>query len=71
MSNQGISEINRRAWNKIVWGGKTIHSSKGKKEEELLNLFIKSAPKGGKVLDLGCGTGIPIDKILLFLMHKQ
>ncbi len=64
MTSQDISEINRKAWNKIIKEGRTIHASKSKKEEELLNLFIKSMPKGGKVLDLGCGTGIPIGKKL-------
>lgn len=64
MTNQDISEINRRAWDKIVRGGKVLHASKSKKEEELLNLFIELVPKSGKVLDLGCGTGIPIGKRL-------
>jgi len=59
-----IPEINRKAWNQIVTDGKTIHTSLGKYESELLDLFIKDIPKNGKVLDLGCGTGIPISKII-------
>lgn len=64
MSNQNIADINRKAWNAIVKQEKTIHPTKGKKEAELLNVFIRSLPKGGKVLDLGCGSGIPIGKKL-------
>ena len=59
-----IPEINRRAWNQIVTDGKTIHTSLGKYESELLDLFIKNIKKKGNVLDLGCGTGIPISKIM-------
>ena len=64
MNNIDISEINRNAWNKIVKEKRAIHPSKGNKEKELINLFIKSLPKNGKILDLGCGTGIPIGKKL-------
>ena len=62
MSRQNIAEINRKAWNTIVKQGKIIHATKGGKETELLNVFINSLPRGGKVLDLGCGNGIPIGK---------
>jgi predicted TPR repeat methyltransferase len=62
--NVDISEINRRAWNQIITEGKVIHTSLGKSESELLNLLIKKIPKKGNVLDLGCGTGIPISKIM-------
>ena len=64
MSNNDVAEINRKAWNKIVREGRIIHPTKGQKEEELTKLFMASLPKGGKVLDLGCGTGIPIGKRL-------
>jgi len=64
MNKQNVSEINRKAWNKIAKEGKIIHVTLGKKEEELLNFFIRLVPKGGKILDLGCGTGIPIGKRL-------
>lgn len=62
--NKNISEINRKAWNQIVTDGKTIHTSLDKLEIEMLNLFITSLPDKGIVLDLGCGTGIPISKIM-------
>jgi predicted TPR repeat methyltransferase len=64
MSNNDIAEINRKAWNKVVREGRIIHPTKGQKEEKLTKLFMASLPKGGKVLDLGCGTGIPIGKRL-------
>ena len=59
-----ISETNRAAWNKIVKEGRTIHACKSDKEDGFINLLIKLAPPGGKVLDLGCGTGLPIGKML-------
>ena len=64
MNNRKIAEINRSAWNTIVKQGRTIHPTKGEKEAELLSTFIKSLPKGGKVLDLGCGSGVLIGKKL-------
>jgi len=64
MNNSKIAEINRRAWNTIVKQKRTIHPTKGRKEAELLGVFIKSLPGGGKVLDLGCGSGMPIGKKL-------
>jgi predicted TPR repeat methyltransferase len=64
MKQQNITEINRKAWNKIVTEGRIIHASKGGIEEKLLEFFIKSLPKDGAVLDIGCGTGIPVSKII-------
>lgn len=34
-------------------------------EKSFLDKLIELIPKGGRVLDLGCGTGIPIDKYLV------
>jgi predicted TPR repeat methyltransferase len=62
--NEKISEINRKAWNQIATEGKTIHTSLGIYENKLLNIFINNIPNSGNVLDLGCGTGIPISKIM-------
>lgn len=62
--NKDISEINRKAWNKIVTEGKTIHVGLGEKESAFIDSFIGSMPKNGEVLDLGCGTGVPLGKIL-------
>lgn len=62
--NKDISELNRKAWNKIVAEGKTIHVGLGEKESVFVDSFIGSLPKNGEVLDLGCGTGVPLGKIL-------
>ena len=35
------------------------------KELEMLHNFSNKLPKGGKILDVGCGSGYPIHKILL------
>jgi len=64
MNNRKIAELNRKAWNKILKQGKTVHPTKGLKEAELLSVFIDLLPLGGNVLDLGCGNGIPIGKKL-------
>lgn len=64
MNNQNIAEINRQAWNKIVKEGRTIHVSQDGLEDKFLNQFIQNLPKGGNVLDLGCGNGLPIGKKL-------
>lgn len=34
-------------------------------ESEYLNLIVNSIPKGGMILDLGCGTGEPIAKFFI------
>ncbi len=62
MNNKKIAEINRRAWNRIAKQKKAVHPTKGKKE--MLGKFIDLLPKEGRVLDLGCGDGIPIGKKL-------
>ena len=62
MITEDVAEINRKAWNKIILEGRKIHASEGGKEDEFINSFIAALPKHGKVLDLGCGNGIPIGK---------
>jgi len=64
MANQKIAEINRKAWNTIAKQKKAVHPTKGKKEKKILEEFIGLLPQNGKVLDLGCGDGIPIGKKL-------
>jgi len=64
MDSNNIAEINRTAWNNIVLSGKGIHPYTGDKKSEWVSHFIGSLPSGGRVLDLGCGDGIPIGKQL-------
>lgn len=64
MDSNKIAEINRNAWNRIVLSGKEIHPYKGDQKSAWLNHFMESLSSGGKVLDLGCGDGIPIGKQL-------
>ena len=68
--NKDISEINRKAWNQIVTEGKTIHVDLGEKEKKFMAAFTRNLPKNADVLDLGCGTGIPLGKILYDLNFK-
>lgn len=39
-------------------------------EKKLLDRLAESLPKGAKILDLGCGTGVPFDKYLVDLGLK-
>jgi predicted TPR repeat methyltransferase len=64
MDTNKIAEINRNAWNSIVLSGKDIHPYQGDKKSEWLDHFTESLTPGGKVLDLGCGDGLPIGKQL-------
>jgi trans-aconitate methyltransferase len=64
MDSNLIAEINRTAWNNIVRSGKGIHPYTGDKKSEWLRHFMESLPSGGKVLDLGCGDGIPVGEQL-------
>lgn len=41
------------------------------REKKLLDKLAKALPKAGKILDLGCGTGIPFDKYLVDLGFKM
>ena len=64
MDSNNIAEINRTAWNNIVRSGKEIHPYQGDKKSAWLNQFMESLSSGGRVLDLGCGDGLPIGKQL-------
>ena len=62
MSNQN-SEIVREGYNKIA--EKYNKQRKIYQSKSLLLKFLKYLPKNSKVLDLGCGAGIPISKFLI------
>lgn len=61
MPNQN-SEIVRKGYNKIA--GKYNRQRKIYQSKPLLLKFLKYIPKNSKVLDLGCGAGIPVSKFL-------
>ncbi len=56
------SEIVRKGYNKIA--GKYSKQRKRYQSKTLLLKFLKYIKKNSKVLDLGCGAGIPVSKFL-------
>lgn len=61
MSNKN-SEIVRKGYNKIA--GKYSKQRKRYQSKPLLLKFLRYLPKNFKVMDLGCGAGIPVSKFL-------
>lgn len=61
MSNKN-SEIVRKGYNKIA--EKYSKQRKIYQSKPLLLKFLRYLPKSSKVLDLGCGAGIPVSKFL-------
>ena len=57
-----ILEMNRIAWDKI---GKKHGSLYYQKKNIIIDLFLKKLPKRGKILDVGCGSGLPVSKLLV------
>lgn len=56
-----ILDLNRKAWDNLaeIYDERSISPI-----SEVFVEFTESLPKGGSVLDLGCGTGIPYTKYL-------
>jgi ubiquinone/menaquinone biosynthesis C-methylase UbiE len=55
-----ILDLNKRAWDNIA------KKYDDRTQQEISDIFIeftRTLPEKGKVLDLGCGTGIPYTKI--------
>lgn len=59
-----IINLNKKAWNKIGEKAALSYMNEGK-YTEVFNEFCKKIPKNGKILDLGCGPGIPVTKELV------
>jgi trans-aconitate methyltransferase len=55
----GLYEENAAAWDETR--GRDLHTS----EREPIEMFLRLLRPGGTVLDLGCGTGDPIARLLL------
>ncbi len=57
-----ILDLNKRAWDKIAekYDDRTIQAL-----GETFIEFTKLLPERGRILDLGCGTGLPHDKYLV------
>ena len=60
---KSILELNKEAWNNI---GESVFSPyiKQPKFKEMFEEFCSKLPERAKVLDIGCGSGIPITKAL-------
>ncbi len=59
----GYTSIVRDTYNKVA---KKYFDSRGAfHNEEQLEKFIELAIPGGTVLDLGCGSGVPVDRFLV------
>lgn len=63
-----VIDLNEKAWDRlsIIYVHRRLHS----KHNEMFKEFCKSMPEGASILDLGCGTGIPITKKLVNLGFK-
>jgi 2-polyprenyl-3-methyl-5-hydroxy-6-metoxy-1,4-benzoquinol methylase len=59
-----LLSLNKRSWDIIGIKAATNYINKGK-FSLVFNDFCKSLPKNAKVLDLGCGPGIPVTKELV------
>ena len=53
-----ILDLNKRAWDNIA---ERYDNRSGALKEfsDVFNTFMEKLPQGGRVLDLGCGTGLP------------
>jgi len=62
------SEIVRRGYNRIA---EKYHEERDLyKSNALLRKFSKRVPKGSKVIELGCGAGVPVAKFLVDKGYK-
>jgi 2-polyprenyl-3-methyl-5-hydroxy-6-metoxy-1,4-benzoquinol methylase len=57
--------MNRNAYNKIVEKFSAVRTQFHGREAEYLALLLEDLPQGATVLDLGCGTGIPMAQAVI------
>ena len=57
-----IIKLNKKAWDNVA---KTYNQEFHGKIHTLFNYFCGKLPKGGYILDLGSGTGLPYAKLLI------
>ena len=53
-----LLDLNKRAWDKLA-ERYDDRSGALKEFSDVFNTFMEKLPQGGRVLDLGCGTGLP------------
>ncbi len=59
-----ILKLNKKAWDKIGSKVASPYIKKGK-YKSMFNLFCKKLDKGSEVLDIGCGSGLPVTRELV------
>ena len=59
---KGILDLNKRAWDNLAW---RYDDRSGSPISDLFATFTGKLPEKGKVLDLGCGTGLPHARYLV------
>ncbi len=57
-------EIVRKGYNTIASEYLEIRGREGGKDVQLLQELVKCLPGGSKVLDVGCGAGVPVTRFL-------
>ena len=63
-SVKDLLDLNKRAWDNIA--ERYDDRSRALKEfSDVFGTFMEKLPKGGRVLDLGCGTGLPYVRHLI------
>ncbi len=61
---KNLLDLNKRAWDNIA-ERYDDRSGALKEFSDVFSTFMEKLPKGGRVLDLGCGTGLPYARYLV------